>query len=63
MPCGGDAMKDLIIRAFDNVIKREIAEADEGARGDQRRGTYWAGDEIWKLRRQVKALRKRLSEQ
>ena len=35
MPCGGDAMKDLIIRAFDNVIKREIAEADEGARGDQ----------------------------
>jgi len=56
-------MKDLIIRAFDNVIKREIAEADEGARGDQRRGTYWAGDEIWKLRRQVKALRKRLSEQ
>jgi hypothetical protein len=28
----------------------------------KRRGTYWAGDEIWKLRRQVKALRERLSE-
>jgi len=28
-------MKEPIIQAFDNVIKREIAEVDEGARGDQ----------------------------
>jgi hypothetical protein len=55
-------MRDLIVEAFDNVIKREIAEADEVREEIKRRGTYWAGDEIWMLRREVKALRKRLSE-
>ena len=55
-------MKDLIVQSFDNIIKREIAEADEVREEIKRRGTYWAGDEIWKLRRQVAALRKRLSE-
>jgi hypothetical protein len=39
-------MRDLIIEAFDNVIKREIAEADEVREEIKRRGTYWAGDEI-----------------
>src|SRR5690349_21208103 len=38
----------LIIEAFDNVIKRELAEADEVREKIKRRGTYWAGDEIWK---------------
>jgi hypothetical protein len=51
-------MRDMIIEAFDNVIRREIAEADEVREEIKRRGTYWAGDEIWKLRRQVRALRK-----
>ena len=55
-------MGDLIVEAFNNLIKREIGEADEVREEIKRRGTYWAGDEIWKLRRQVAALRKRLSE-
>ena len=55
-------MGDLIVEAFNNLIKREIGEADEVREEIKRRGTYWAGDEIWKLRREVKALRKRLSE-
>ena len=52
----------LIVRAFDNVIKREIAEADELREEIKRRGTYWAGNEVWKLRRQVASLRKQLQE-
>jgi ubiquinone biosynthesis protein UbiJ len=55
-------MKDLIIQALDNVIKREIAEADDVRKEIANRGTYWAGDEIWKLRRQVASLRARLAE-
>jgi hypothetical protein len=52
----------LIIDAFNAVIDREIAEANEVREEIKRRGTYWAGDEIWKLRRQVASLRKRLAE-
>jgi len=59
---GSAVMKDLVIQAFDAVIQREIAEADEVREEIRRRGTHWAGDEIWKLRRQVSALRKRLAE-
>jgi ubiquinone biosynthesis protein UbiJ len=51
-----------IIQALDNVIKREIAEADAVRAEIKTRGTYWAGDEIWKLRRQVAALRARVVE-
>lgn len=58
-----DPADRLIIQAFDNVIKREIAEADEVRKEVANRGTYWAGDEIWKLRRQVAALQRRLAEQ
>jgi hypothetical protein len=47
-------MGDLILEAFDNLIRREIAGAGEVREEIKRRGTYWAGDEIWKLRRQVK---------
>jgi ubiquinone biosynthesis protein UbiJ len=57
-----DVLGRLIIDAFNNVIKREIAEADEVRAEIKQRGTYWAGDEIWKLRRQVASLRKRLAE-
>jgi hypothetical protein len=52
----------LIIQAFNNVIKREIAEEDAVRAEIKQRGTYWAGSEIWKLRRQVATLRKRLQE-
>ncbi|WP_165445787.1 hypothetical protein [Bradyrhizobium uaiense] len=34
------------------TFRKEIAQ----------RGAYWAGDEIWKLRRQVAALHKRIAE-
>ena len=55
-------MKDLVIQAFDAVLQREMAEADEVREEIRRRRTYWTGDETWKLRRQVQALRKRLAE-
>jgi ubiquinone biosynthesis protein UbiJ len=55
-------MHKLIVEAFDNVIKREIAEADAVRAEIKARGTYWAGDEIWTLRRQVAALRNRVAE-
>jgi len=51
-----------IVQALDNVIKREIAEAYEVRKEIKAKGTHWAGDEIWTLRRQVAALRKRLAE-
>jgi hypothetical protein len=54
--------RDLIVEAFDNVIRREFAEEALVREEIQRRGTHWAASEIWKLRRQVAALRKRLSE-
>lgn len=57
-----DVLHGLIIQAFDAVIKREIVEADEVRAEIKQKGTYWAGDEIWKLRRQVVALRKRVAE-
>ncbi|MCD9825250.1 hypothetical protein [Bradyrhizobium japonicum] len=55
-------MRDLIIEAFDSVIRREIAEANDVRKEIAQRGAYWAGDEIRKLRRQVAALRKRIAE-
>ncbi|MGC0320841.1 ubiquinone biosynthesis protein UbiJ [Bradyrhizobium sp. USDA 326] len=55
-------MRDLIIEAFDSVIRREIAEANDVRKEIAQRGAYWAGDEIWKLRRQVATLRKRIAE-
>lgn len=58
----GDPLLQGIMRAFENVIKREIAEADEVRQEIKTKGTYWAGDEIWKLRRRVAFLQKRLAE-
>jgi hypothetical protein len=55
--------KDLIIQAFDAVIQRELAEEAEVREEIKQHGTYWAASEIWKLRCQVKALRKQLGEQ
>jgi hypothetical protein len=56
-------MRDhLIVEALKNVLD---CEADERAlvRDEiKQRGTYWAGEEIWKLRRQVRSLRKQLSD-
>lgn len=58
----GHPLDAAIIQAIDNVIKREIAEADEVHEEIKRGGTHRASDEIWKLRWQVAALRKRLAE-
>jgi hypothetical protein len=55
-------MKDLIIRAFDAVIQRELAEEAEVREEIRQRGTWAAARELWTLRRQVKSLRKRLDE-
>jgi hypothetical protein len=55
-------MGDLIIEAFKNVVDRGIAEEALVRDEIKQRGTYWAASEIWKLRRQVKSLRKQLSE-
>jgi hypothetical protein len=56
-------MSDLIIEAFKNVIDREVAGKALVRDEIKQRGFYWAASEIWKLRRQVKALRKQLGEQ
>ena len=56
-----DPIHGLILEAFNNVIKREIAEANEVRAEIAQKGTHWAGAEIWKLRRTVKALRERLA--
>ena len=55
-------LQSSIVKAFDAVIKREQAEAALVREEVVSRGTNWAGDEIWTLRRQVAALRKRLAE-
>lgn len=57
-----DKLGGVILEALKNVIEREIAEADEVRNEIAQRGTYWAGGEIWKLRRQVTALRKRIAQ-
>ncbi|MCP3475648.1 hypothetical protein NLM33_35840 [Bradyrhizobium sp. CCGUVB1N3] len=53
-------MNDLIVTAFNNVLDREAAEQAEIREEIRRHGTCWAAREIWSLRRQVRALRKRL---
>jgi hypothetical protein len=55
-------MTDLIIQALKNVVDRELAEQAEVRDEIKQRGSYWAASEIWKMRRQVKALQKRLAE-
>jgi hypothetical protein len=55
-----DALHNLIIGVFNEGFARDQREADEVREEIKRRGTYWAGDEIWKLRRQVASLQKQL---
>jgi hypothetical protein len=55
-------MTDLIVEALKNVVDRELTEQAEVREEIKQRGTVWAAAEIWKLRRQVKARRKRLAE-
>lgn len=55
-----DAFGKALVSAFNAVIDREIAEENLVRDEIKQKGTYWAGSEIWTLRRQVKALRRRL---
>jgi hypothetical protein len=55
-------MRDLILEAFKNVLDREREEQALVRDEIKQRGSYWAASEIWLLRRQVKALRKRVAE-
>lgn len=61
-----DPLHKLLVEALDIVVKRESEEAREGldqVRAEiKRKGSHWASDVIWTLRRQVAALEKRLAE-
>jgi hypothetical protein len=48
---------DPIIRALNRIIQREFDEQYACREEIKQRGTYWAGRELWELRRQVKQLR------
>lgn len=55
-----DALHRAIIGVFDAGFKRDAAERDLVRAEIKQRGTYWAGGEIWELRRQAASLRKQL---
>lgn len=44
---------DPIIRALNRMVQREFDEQDACRAEIKERGTYWAGREIWELRRQA----------
>jgi hypothetical protein len=44
---------DPIIRALNQIMQREFDEQDDCRAEIKERGTYWAGREIWELRRAV----------
>jgi ubiquinone biosynthesis protein UbiJ len=56
-----DHVHKAIMSVFDEALHREIAEADLVREEIKRKGTYWAGDQIWSLRLTVAALRARLA--
>lgn len=58
-----DHLHKLIIDVFNEAFAREIAEADLVRAEIKAKGTYWAGTEIWELRRQVASLRKQLADE
>jgi hypothetical protein len=57
-----DALHKLIIGAFNEGFERDHREQDAVRAEIKQRGTYWAGTEIWDLRRRVASLRKQLAE-
>jgi hypothetical protein len=55
-------LHDVIIGVFNEGIERDL-KAQEAVRDEiKQHGTWWAGSEIWELRRQVASLRRRISE-
>lgn len=57
-----DRLHNLIIGVFNEGFERDRVERDKIREEIKQRGTYWAGSEIWELRRTVVSLRKRLTE-
>lgn len=55
-----DRLHDIIIGVFNEGFARDQAEANAVRTEIKQRGTYWAGGEIWQLRKTVASLRKRL---
>jgi hypothetical protein len=53
---------DPIIRAMNQIMQREFDEQDACREEIKQRGTYWAGLEIWKLRRDVVYWKKQTQE-
>jgi hypothetical protein len=58
-----DHLHHAIMKVFNEGFERDLAEAAKIREEIKRRGTYWAGNEIWDLRRAVASLRKRIAEQ
>lgn len=57
-----DHLHNLIIGVLNEGFERDSTQRDLVRQEIKQRGTYWAGTEIWELRRQVAGLRKRLAE-
>lgn len=56
-----DHLHNLIMGVMNEGFEREAAERTLVRQEIKQRGTYWAGNEIWDLRREVASLRKRLA--
>lgn len=57
-----DHLHNLIIGVLNEGFERDSAARDKVREEIKQRGTYWAGTEIWELRRTVASLRKRLAQ-
>ena len=51
----------MILEAFNRILDQEFAQQDLIREEIKQRGSYWAAREIWALRRQAAALRKRVA--
>ncbi len=53
-----DLLHKLIIDVLNEGFERDARQRDEVRAEIKQKGTYWAGSEIWELRRQVASLQK-----
>jgi hypothetical protein len=54
--------RDPILRAFDAMFACEQHQMDSARAEIRERGTYWAGGELYRLRRQVEYWRKQATD-
>lgn len=57
-----DRLHNLIIGVFNEGFERDSKEREKVREEIKQKGTWWAGTEIWELRRSVASLRNRLKE-